>query len=81
MALPQAAIKKRAIAIKEFEQEHKAVQLATAKFILYLKKDSITPYNDATIEYLDHLIKKELEKVQTGGPHKRLKELEAYKGQ
>lgn len=81
MALRQAAIKKRAIAIKEFEQEHKAIQLATAKFSLYLKKNSITPYNDATIEYLDHLIKKELEKVQAGGPLKKLTELEAYKRQ
>lgn len=81
MTLRQAAIKKRANAIKEFEHEHKAIQAATARFSLYLKKNSITPYNDATIEYLDHLIKKELEKVQAGGPLKRLKELETYKAQ
>ena len=81
IALREAAIGKRAKAIKEFALEHRAIQTATARFSLYLKENSITPYNDATIEYLDHLIKKELEKVQAGGPLKRLKELETYKAQ
>lgn len=79
ITLKQRAIENMAKAISEFEQEHRAIQTAAARFSLFLKKHSITYYNDATIEYLDHLIKQELEKVQAGGSSARLKDLERYK--
>ncbi|KAL3480985.1 hypothetical protein BJX99DRAFT_272191 [Aspergillus californicus] len=62
--------------ITELKEEHMAVQTAAAKFSLYLKNNSITHYNDATIEYLEHLIKDERTKVRTGQSRARLESLE-----
>lgn len=81
MDLKALAIKRQQEAIEEFELEHKAIQLAAARFSVFLKKNSITPYNDATIEYLDHLIKQEKDKVQVGASPQRLRELEAFKAE
>ncbi|KAL2830961.1 hypothetical protein BJY01DRAFT_260690 [Aspergillus pseudoustus] len=62
--------------IAELKEEHKQVQTAAAKFSLYLKHNSITHYNDATVEYLEHLIKDERTKVRTGQSRVRLESLE-----
>ncbi|KAL3461735.1 hypothetical protein BJX64DRAFT_300096 [Aspergillus heterothallicus] len=62
--------------IAELKEEHKQVQTAAAKFSLYLKHNSITHYNDATVEYLEHLIKDERTKVRTGQSRARLESLE-----
>ncbi|KKK14299.1 hypothetical protein ARAM_000797 [Aspergillus rambellii] len=62
--------------IVELKQEHTQIQTAAAKFSLYLKQNSITHYNDATIEYLEHLIKDERTKVRTGQSRQRLESLE-----
>ncbi|KAL4942382.1 hypothetical protein BDV06DRAFT_235473 [Aspergillus oleicola] len=72
----KAAIKAIEKNITELRDEHKAVQTAAAKFSLYLKNNSITHYNDATIEYLEHLIKDEKMKVRTGQSRLRLEALE-----
>jgi predicted GTPase len=61
--------------IKEYEEEHNIIRMAAAKFGLFLKKNSITPYNDATVAYLDFLIKAETDKVQQGGDERKLKDL------
>lgn len=73
--------KKSAIAaiernIAELKTEHAAVQIVAARFSLYLKHNSITHYNDATVEYLEHLIKDEKTKVRTGDSGQRLEALE-----
>ncbi|KAI9368394.1 hypothetical protein BJX61DRAFT_221358 [Aspergillus egyptiacus] len=69
--------------IQELKEEHAQVQAAAARFSLYLKHNSITHYNDATVEYLEHLIKDERTKVRTGQSRARLesleKDLENYK--
>jgi hypothetical protein len=62
--------------IAELKEEHKQVQTAAAKFSLYLKHNSITHYNDATVEYLEYLIRDERTKVRTGQSRARLESLE-----
>ncbi|KAH6620210.1 hypothetical protein C7974DRAFT_228085 [Boeremia exigua] len=67
--------------IKEFQQEYDAIKRAAGRFTLFLRKNSITPYNDATVEYLDFLIKEEKPKVQMGASRRRLHELERYRSE
>jgi hypothetical protein len=50
--------------IDGYTRERNFIQQATAKFSLFLIKNSITTVNDATTQYLDHLIKEEEVKVQ-----------------
>jgi hypothetical protein len=63
----QAAIKIRQKLMDEYEKEHDQIQQAAAKFVLWMKNNSIIPYNDATLEYLDMLIEDERAKVNAGG--------------
>lgn len=57
----------------EYQHEHTLIQEAAAKFSFYLKQHSITGGgNDATLDYLDHLIKDEKAKVGHGGDRTRL---------
>ncbi|KAK4448723.1 p-loop containing nucleoside triphosphate hydrolase [Podospora aff. communis PSN243] len=65
--LRQTALQEAKQRIREYEEEHKLVGEAAAQFGLYLKKHSITSYNDATLAYLDMLIKLEEEKIEVGG--------------
>ncbi|KAH8730675.1 hypothetical protein GQ44DRAFT_767855 [Phaeosphaeriaceae sp. PMI808] len=67
--------------IKEFEQEHRTIKEAAIHFTLFLRRHSITPYNDAAVEYLDFLIKDEKAKVQLGGRRARLDGLERYRSE
>ena len=62
--------------IKELQEEHQMIQASQARFSHYLAQHSITYYNDATIEYYEHLIKDERSKVSRGAPRTRLKQLE-----
>ncbi|KIW98299.1 uncharacterized protein Z519_01883 [Cladophialophora bantiana CBS 173.52] len=75
----EAAIKAKEDIIAEFRHEHKEIQRAAVQFSLWLKHHSITPYNDATLEYLDHLIKEEKSKVAIGGKRHRLDAFEQYR--
>ncbi|OAP57288.1 hypothetical protein AYL99_08026 [Fonsecaea erecta] len=75
----EAAIKAKEATIAEFRHEHKEIQRAAVQFSLWLKHHSITPYNDATLEYLDHLIKEEKSKVAVGGKRQRLDAFERYR--
>ncbi|KAF8861053.1 hypothetical protein BDZ45DRAFT_545728, partial [Acephala macrosclerotiorum] len=51
--------------ISEFQNEKDLLEEAQAKFSHYLEKNSITVYNDVTVEYLEHLIKDEKAKMGT----------------
>jgi GTPase SAR1 family protein len=74
--LRDTAIKELEERLKEYRDEHDQIQETTAKFGLFLKKNSITPYNDATLAYLDVLIRNEEEKMQAGGNKGRWQSLQ-----
>ncbi|KAI5782393.1 hypothetical protein DFH27DRAFT_637422, partial [Peziza echinospora] len=67
--------------IRVVRSELHAIEQASVQFCLFLKKNSITPYNDATLEYLAFLIKDERGKVSAGGNSDKLDSLEAYRDQ
>ncbi|KAI1802416.1 hypothetical protein F4811DRAFT_573088 [Daldinia bambusicola] len=73
--LREAAIQGLNNLIAEYKEEHTTIQNASARFGVFLKKYSITPYNDTTLEYLDMLIRDEEMKVHVGGNRKRLDDL------
>lgn len=76
VTLKETAIQHLTEKIAEADYEYKEIQDAAVRFGLFLKKNSITPYNDAMLAYLDHLIKEETEKVQiAGGDRDRLDNL------
>ncbi|KAF8850415.1 hypothetical protein BDZ45DRAFT_731598 [Acephala macrosclerotiorum] len=74
--LRQTAVRELNERLKEYRSEHGQIQEAAAKFGLFLKKYSITPYNDATLAYIDVLIRDEEEKIQAGGNDVRLHALQ-----
>lgn len=61
--------------IEEYTEELNVIRKTSAKFAIFLQRDSITPYNDATQEYIGFQIKEEKEKIQAGGKMKRLEAL------
>ncbi|KAF9884687.1 hypothetical protein FE257_001316 [Aspergillus nanangensis] len=73
----ERTLQRLAATIAELQQEHTAIQEAAAKFSLYLKHNSITHYNDETVEYMEHLIRDERTKVRTGQNRAQLDTLEA----
>jgi hypothetical protein len=77
----ETAIKAKRDLIKELQIEHDQIQEAQARFTIYLRSISITPYNDATLEYYDHLIKEEKSKVGFGATPARLNGLERNRQQ
>ena len=84
----EVELKERGIAkineeITASQGELEFIQVAAARFGLFLKTKSILPYNDAMVEYLDHLIRQEAEKValNEGVSPKHLEELQASRAQ
>lgn len=77
----EAQVKALQTQISELKYEHKFIQEAAAKFSIYMKNNSITHYNDATIDYLDHLIKDEKSKIRAGENKARMERLERDKAQ
>jgi len=77
VTLKQTAIKELQNVTKEYEWEHKQVQQAAAQFGLFLKRNSLSPINDATIAYIDFLIAAEKDKIEAGGNKQKLRALEA----
>lgn len=76
ITLKEAAIQNLKNKIAEARYEYKEIQDAAVRFGLFLKKNSITPYNDAMLAYLEHLIKEEVDKVNVaGGGRERLEGL------
>jgi GTPase SAR1 family protein len=76
VTLKQTAISEHKQMIEEYRREHEQIRKAGVQFGAFLKKHSITPYNDATLAYLDFLIKEEKAKIQAGGNRKKLQALE-----
>jgi hypothetical protein len=76
ITLKETAIQNLKNKIAEARYEYKEIQDAAVRFGLFLKKNSITPYNDAMLAYLEHLIKEEVDKVNVaGGGRERLEGL------
>jgi hypothetical protein len=73
--------------IEEFKREHQEIQEAAARLGLFLKRYSMVPINDITLEYIKMLIQREEAKIQAGqeanvlvdGNKRRLKALEGDK--
>ena len=77
LVLKQTAITARKQLIKEYQAEHDAIKMAAAKFGIWLRQNSITPYNDATLAYLDVLIRQEEAKANQGYNNEMLLSLRA----
>ncbi|KAK0714525.1 hypothetical protein B0H67DRAFT_664020 [Lasiosphaeris hirsuta] len=75
ITLRQAGIASLERRITEYRQEHQQVSLSAARFVLFLRKDSIATFNNKLIEYINHLIEEEEGKVQVGGDPKKLRAL------
>jgi GTPase SAR1 family protein len=67
ITLKEVAIENLKNMIAEADYEYQEIQHAMIRFGLFLKQNSIAPYNDGTLAYLDTLIKEELEKINTAG--------------
>ena len=76
VTLRETAINSLKFQIQEYREEQALIRKAAVQFGWFLRKNSITPYNDALLAYLDHLIKEEEAKVQAGGNRKRLDALQ-----
>ena len=75
------AAKKRFIEEVEVEVEVELFRDAAAQFSIFLKKNAIMPYNDATIEYMDHHLEEERGKIIVGGSRDKLERLTQYRNQ
>ncbi len=75
--LRQTAIRELKQVGMEYGQEHRQIQQAAAQFGMFLKQNSLSPINDATIAYIDSLIAAEKDKIEVGGNKIKLKALEA----
>ncbi|TGZ81925.1 hypothetical protein EX30DRAFT_239815 [Ascodesmis nigricans] len=64
----EIAIQNKKDFIAELKKEYKAIQEVVVKFCIFLKKNSITPYNDAILEYLGYLIHEENGKLAALNP-------------
>ncbi|KAJ4417845.1 hypothetical protein N0V85_001675 [Neurospora sp. IMI 360204] len=81
LQLKQKAIDIKKKAIEEYKVEYAQIQEATIQFGFFLKRHAIEPYNDATVEYVDHLINQERLKVGSGGRKDALEMLEKYRAE
>ncbi|SPJ78523.1 uncharacterized protein FTOL_06912 [Fusarium torulosum] len=79
--LREEAIRMKKEAIEEFKLEHRQVQEAAIQFGFFLQRHAITPYNDATVEYLDMLIDQERQKMKVGGSDQRNRKLKKEKAE
>jgi len=62
--------------IEKLNAEKREVARVSAHFACFLKHNAIAPYNDATLDYLKHLIEVEKGKVHVGGDKDVLRGLE-----
>lgn len=75
----EAGIAAKKSLIEELEAELNIIRSATAQFGIFLKRNAIMPYNDATLDYLDRCIEEEAGKVQAGGSAEKLENLKKYR--
>lgn len=76
LTLRQAGVDDAEQRIAEYRQEHVIVQQAAAQFGFFLREHAIATHNDATLAYLDMLIRDEEAKIAVGGTRFRLRDLE-----
>ncbi|KAJ1331910.1 50S ribosome-binding GTPase [Microdochium nivale] len=79
VTIRETAVKQAERTIEEYRSEHKIVQEAAAQFAVFLRKHAMATHNDATLAYLDMLIRDEEAKIAAGGnsrQRQRLKDLE-----
>ncbi|KAL2852048.1 hypothetical protein BJY01DRAFT_244664 [Aspergillus pseudoustus] len=79
--MKQAAIAAKEVHIEELQSELQEFTSAAAQFSIFLKRNAIMPYNDATLDYLDRTIEEEKGKVAVGGSRDRLEQLCQYRQQ
>lgn len=77
----QAATAGKKALFEELGYELREFTLAAAQFSSFLKRYSIMPYNDATLDYLERSIGDEREKVEVGGSRDKLEQLVQYRKQ
>lgn len=75
----EAAVAAKKRTIDELEEELGRIRGATAQFSIFLKRNAIMPYNDATLEYLDRCLEEEMHKVVAGGSQDKLESLKRYR--
>lgn len=75
----QRLIDDRKTLIMELNLEYQQTQDAAIQFGFFLKRHAITPYNDATLEYVDHQIDEEQKKIKAGGTRQKLDKLQEYR--
>ncbi|KXJ85107.1 hypothetical protein Micbo1qcDRAFT_224806 [Microdochium bolleyi] len=79
VTIRETAVEQAERTIEEYRIEHKIVQEAAAQFAVFLRKHAMATHNDATLAYLDMLIRNEEAKIAAGGnsrQRQRLKDLE-----
>ena len=64
--------------VYELDEELKEIEKCSVKFAGFLKHNAITPYNDAMLAYLNHLIREEKDKISCGGSDQYLRSMEKY---
>ena len=74
-------IESRETLIDELQAEHDQIGDATAQFTIFLKRNAIATWNDATLEYLDLQIDEEKMKIAVGGSRDTFKQLKKYRAQ
>lgn len=75
----QTAITNKKHLVDELQSELAKIRNATAQFGIFLKRNAIMPYNDATLDYLDRCIEEEAGKVQVGGSAEKLNNTKQYR--
>lgn len=75
----EAAINAKKHLIQEIEAGFHTIRSAAAQFGIFLKRNAIMPYNDATLDYLNRCIEEEAGKVQAGGSGDKLDNLKQYR--
>ena len=81
MEKKKIAIDDKKAFIAAIKAERDEIDRAVIRFCIFLKKNSISPYNDATLDYLAFMIREERGKVAVGGDATKLEDLERYRDQ
>ncbi|KAL4860826.1 hypothetical protein BDV12DRAFT_204647 [Aspergillus spectabilis] len=79
--MKRALIKSKERYIEELRSELQEVTYAAVHFSNFLKHNSIMPYNDATLDYLDRTIEDKRRHVADGGSRDEFDALEKYRKQ
>jgi len=70
-------VEKKKHRVEQFKNEQKLILEACSQFTFFMTRNSITPYNDTTIAFLEEQIDEEKRKLGTGsGKPERLRRLE-----